>query len=126
MTTLSARQFKLIVRSVCSEMNVDEDAVLGNSRKAHFTHPRQIICWVAHDIFDGSLGIIGAALRRDHTTILSSVRLIREKRRASVGYEKLLNEIIDAIEIEMLILNHLPWLSQILLPETITERLARS
>ena len=63
-----------VVHTACRLWNVSARELLSTSRKRKVVAARQPVMAVLYDLHDMTLADIGAALDRDHTTILHGIR----------------------------------------------------
>lgn len=63
-----------VVATACRLWNVPTQQLLSASRKRKVVAARQPVMAVLYDLHDMTLADIGAALDRDHTTILHGIR----------------------------------------------------
>ena len=71
--------FENALITVCQQYNVDPDLVKSQTRKREIVLPRQIIMYKLHKLGLGYADI-GKLFGKDHTTILHSVRKIKEQK----------------------------------------------
>jgi chromosomal replication initiator protein len=65
---------------VCAEFDLDFDTLVGSSRAAAITWPRQIAMYLARQHTEASLPTIARAFnRRDHTTVMHAVSRVTEQ-----------------------------------------------
>ena len=66
--------------AVCAEFDLDHDTLVGPSRAAAITWPRQIAMYLARQHTEASLPTIARAFnRRDHTTVMHAVSRVTEQ-----------------------------------------------
>ena len=66
--------------AVCAEFDLDHDTLVGPSRAAAITWPRQIAMYLARQHTESSLPTIARAFnRRDHTTVMHAVTRVTEQ-----------------------------------------------
>jgi hypothetical protein len=92
-----------ILDVVCKRFGVRPEEIKGPRRTEKLTTPRQIAMYLSARLAQRSLNQIGAALLRDHSTVVSSVRKIE----ALVEEDAALRETIGELEIEALALSSL-------------------
>jgi hypothetical protein len=100
-----------ILDVVCTRFGVRPEEIKGPRRTEKLTTPRQIAMYLSARLAQRSLTQIGAALLRDHSTVLSSIRKIE----ALVEEDAALRETVGELEIEALALSSLR--SQGVLPQ---------
>lgn len=66
------------VQAAAAATGVPYSAITGRSRVGSVTRARQMAAWLARQCTVASLPAIGRVLRRDHTTVLHSVRVARD------------------------------------------------
>lgn len=76
--TTKSPNFETIVLKVAAAFDVKSKELLGPSRLRTVVLARQVAMYLAHEVAGFSLPSIGRALDRDHTTVLHSVRKIRD------------------------------------------------
>lgn len=76
------------VRVVSAARNVDRRSILSEARKRCFSWPRQEAMWLSHRATGKSLPQIGQWFKRDHTTVLHSIRAVDGRMRASRPYRR--------------------------------------
>lgn len=66
--------------TVCAEFEIDHDTLIGPSRAAAISWPRQVAMYLARHHTDASLPTIARAFnRRDHTTVMHAVTRVTEQ-----------------------------------------------
>ncbi len=55
-------------------------------RTRQYAHARQEFYWIAHHLIGASLGQIGRAIARDHTTVLHGLRMVDHRRATDLTY----------------------------------------
>ena len=70
-----------LINKVCIRLEVPKDQVLGKCRKGHLVRARSIIYNILREKYNMSLPMIGHRFGQDHTTVLNSVHMKRDKRR---------------------------------------------
>lgn len=73
-------KMKELLPVVAEYYNVPPHEILGRSRKAKYTKPRQVFCWLCRLRLDKTYPQIGRFLNRDHTTIIHACRKCRESK----------------------------------------------
>lgn len=66
------------IRVAAEYFNVDDNEIIGQSRRSHMSMARKMACLLMRDIGQMSYDSIGHKLNRDHTTILYLVRSAQE------------------------------------------------
>lgn len=59
-----------VIEVVCEYYEVAYNDMVGRSRQREIAHPRQVVMYLAREETEASLPEIGAALNRDHTTVM--------------------------------------------------------
>lgn len=91
-------RIRAIQRSVCQHYGVTLTDMLSQRRDAAVMRPRQIAVWLCKKLTGHSLPMIGRHFgRRDHTTILHSVRKIEDKRLNDAALDAKLTEFIAVL-----------------------------
>lgn len=83
----------LIVSTVCEFFNVSHEDVIGMSRKREYIHPRQVMCFLLDKLLNITHGQIAKIIRKDRTTVIHSLRVIRKE----IGIYENRKEIDDLI-----------------------------
>ena len=69
-----------ILEIVCAEFGISRESLCCRARPEHFTAPRQVAAFLIYRYTDLSTSQVAALLkRRDHSTILYSVRKVKER-----------------------------------------------
>tara|TARA_R110001606_G_scaffold311765_1_gene458588 strand:+ start:567 stop:974 length:408 start_codon:yes stop_codon:yes gene_type:complete len=84
-----------ITEAVCNYYKVSESDVFGNRRFRNIVVPRQVICYIARFNISGlSLKDIGLYLgKRDHTTVISSIKRVEDEISYNYKFKDEINEI---------------------------------
>lgn len=69
----------MICELVSSQFNVSIQDMQSRSRKRIITFPRQVAMYLARKYTDDSLAAIGKTLKRDHSTVLHSIKVVSNK-----------------------------------------------
>jgi len=77
MGDLEPLNLEKIVRLVLRYFDVTRDELCSSSRKRSVTVPRQIAMYLARSFTDATLDAIGKEFKRDHATVIHSVRKIK-------------------------------------------------
>ena len=78
-----------VISSVSSTYNIEKSQLLGRSRKAIFSLPRQVTMYILKEYSELSSGQIGAALNgRDHSTVIHGHAKIKEKLNTDASLKK--------------------------------------
>ncbi|ANH79052.1 chromosomal replication initiator protein DnaA [Candidatus Chlamydia sanziniae] len=81
-----------IIRAVAQYYSVTQESILGRSQSREYVIPRQIAMYLCRQKLSLSYAKIGDIFSRDHSTVISSIRLIAQK------YEKNNNDTTIAIQ----------------------------
>jgi chromosomal replication initiator protein len=73
-------KMKELLPVVAEYYNVPPHEILGKSKKARYTKPRQAFCWLCRLKLEKTYPQIGRFLNRDHTTIIHAVRKCRSEK----------------------------------------------
>lgn len=79
---------KSIVSIISKNYQVSTNDILSKSRKAEITLPRHISIYFSKKLLDASLIDIGKYFKRDHSTILSSIKKIEKEIKVNKELEK--------------------------------------
>jgi len=78
-----------VISSISSTYNIEKSQLLGRSRKAIFSLPRQIAMYILKEYSDLSTAQIGNALNgRDHSTVIHGHSKIKEKLESDASLKK--------------------------------------
>jgi chromosomal replication initiator protein len=83
-----------IIFTVISRSDASYRDILSDRRARHISRPRQIICWIARHTTLLSYPQIGRGLNRDHTTVISAVKVIDDLRKRDVSIRRVTDEVI--------------------------------
>ena len=70
-----------VINKVCIRLEIPKDKVLGKCRKGHLIQARTLIHNVLREKYNMSLPMIGHYFNQDHTTVLNSIQMKKDKRR---------------------------------------------
>jgi hypothetical protein len=68
-----------IQRYVAQKYGLKRWDLISESRRAHIIGPRQVAMYLSFRLLSRSLSEIGRMFRRDHTTVLHSVKMIKQR-----------------------------------------------
>ena len=71
-------QFKACVAAACAKLDVQESELYSASRMPRVTTARFVIAWIGYRRLNKSYHWLGHRLKRDHSTIVHSVRTVDE------------------------------------------------
>ena len=70
-----------VVRKVVEVTGINEDNIVGKSRKKEFVEARQTAMFLCRNLLDASLSSVGMYFGgRDHTTVMHAIKAIEQKR----------------------------------------------
>jgi len=67
-----------VLELLCAHFEVDEQQILGRSRRQYFCYPRNMAYFLFHIHLSLSYEAIGLIFGRDHTTVMSGVHRIQK------------------------------------------------
>ena len=83
-----------VVRKVVEVTGIDEDNMVGKSRKKEFVEARQTAMFLCRNLLDASLSSVGMYFGgRDHTTVMHAIRTIEQKKTKEEKVNKIINQI---------------------------------
>lgn len=89
-----------VISSVSSTYNIEKAQLLGRSRKAVFSLPRQVTMYILKEYSELSSGQIGNALNgRDHSTVIHGHAKIKEKMQTDASLKKTIDLIKRDLQI---------------------------
>lgn len=86
-----------LLDAVAAEFGVAAADLLGPRRFPRLSLPRQVVMFLASERLDRTLGQIGRALNRDHTTVLHGVTSIRRRMGADPDFAARVERVADAL-----------------------------
>ena len=97
------RNFIQFTRAVCSEYNVRPQEIHSQSRFTNFRVPRQVMHTLLRELTGMTIQEIGFLVgRRNHATVLHSVRAVKSQYQTDKIYRDKLNEVLYGIGAEHL------------------------
>ena len=87
-------KMKELLIVVAAHYDVPPSEIIGRSKRARYTKPRQAFCWLCRLKLEKTYPEIGRFLKRDHTTIIHAVRKCRQEKWVSWD---LADELIEQI-----------------------------
>ena len=83
-----------VVRKVVEVTGVDEDNIVGSSRKKEFVEARQTAMFLCRNLLDASLSSVGMYFGgRDHTTVMHAIKSIEQKKSEKAKINHTINQI---------------------------------
>lgn len=67
------------VTLVCDAWNVKASELQARNRTRRYTNPRQVLCYLLHEVVGLSYPEIGRMVHRDHSTVMSNVQAVRRR-----------------------------------------------
>ena len=90
-------KIEIIFNTVCYSYNVKMQAVRGKNRQANIREARQLVAYFIREYTDLSLPNVGYMINRDHSTVIHSIKVVRDQVEFNKEYRlrhELINEII--------------------------------
>lgn len=85
-----------IVAAVARETDIPASDIVGPYQAAPIVRARQAVSWIARRVCDRSLSSIGAALRRDHSTIIQHLGRADRRREQDDDFRDLTDRLVAA------------------------------
>lgn len=89
----TSEDWELVLREICQVYETSPSEVLGTSRKADFTIPRHLFCYIMRFHYGYKTTQIGRILVKDHSTVLNACKQIEYY----LEYDKILRRNYTAI-----------------------------
>ncbi|MBZ6377361.1 MULTISPECIES: helix-turn-helix domain-containing protein [Pacificimonas] len=84
-----------LLRLVADEFSIAPLDIRSHRRDIDTTAARWLVCWLARRLTAYSYPQIGRALGRDHTTIMSAVRKVDDRRASDPAYTRMTERLLD-------------------------------
>ena len=83
-----------VVRKVVEVTGINENDIVGKSRKKEFVEARQTAMFLCRDLLDASLSSVGMYFGgRDHTTVMHAIKTIEQKKTEKTRVNQTINQI---------------------------------
>ena len=83
-----------VVRKVVEVTGINEDNIVGKSRKKEFVEARQTAMFLCRNLLDASLSSVGMYFGgRDHTTVMHAIKTIEQKKTEKTKVNQTINQI---------------------------------
>ena len=83
-----------VVRKVVEVTGINEDNIVGKSRKKEFVEARQTAMFLCRNLLDASLNSVGIYFGgRDHTTVMHAIKTIEQKKTEKTKVNQTINQI---------------------------------
>ena len=89
---------KRIIDTVSKKLNVPVSDLMGASRKKEIKNARNVAMYITRNMAHMSLPQIGAAFKRDHSTVHSNISMVENQILTDSAFEASINEIIKEIK----------------------------
>lgn len=90
---------KKILKFVCAEFNITNEALMSNKRSKQFVEPRQVAMYICHKLTKLSLTEIADTFeRKDHTTVLHACKKISKRLEDEPKFSDRVSDIIERIK----------------------------
>ena len=87
-----------ILNQTASQFNINKNYILKNTRKQNIVFARQIVMYLARELTDCSLDLIGQKIgKRDHSTVVHAIKVVENK----IKQDKNLRAKVDEIKIAL-------------------------
>ena len=85
-----------VVRKVVEVTGVNENSIVGKSRKKEIVEARQAAMFLCRNLLDASLSNVGMHFGgRDHTTVMHAIKSIEQKRKGKTKVGQTINQIMS-------------------------------
>ena len=92
-----------VVRKVVEVTGVNENNIVGKSRKKEFVEARQTAMFLCRNLLDASLSSVGLYFGgRDHTTVMHAIKTIEQKKTEKTKVNQTINQITSDFSSEFL------------------------
>ena len=91
-----------ILSIISEECQIEVEGILSRSRKKEVVFGRHMFCSVLKRYFGYSLKTIGSIVERDHTTIINSIDVFRERYIQEIDCRELVHRVYERIGIRIL------------------------
>jgi chromosomal replication initiator protein len=88
-----------ILSIISEECQIDVEGILSRSRKKELVFGRHMFCSVLKRYFGYSLKKIGSIVERDHTTIINSIDVFRDRYIQDLDYRELVHRVYERVGI---------------------------
>jgi chromosomal replication initiator protein len=83
-----------IIKQVENHFNLKDDEIKGMRRDREYTYPRQIAMYICRELTQLSLPEIGKEFGRDHSTVMHSIRKIKNVMDKNLDSMRIINDLI--------------------------------
>ena len=91
-----------VVRKVVEVTGINEDNIVGKSRKKEFVEARQTAMFLCRNLLDASLSSVGMYFGgRDHTTVMHAIKTIEQKKTEKTKVNQTINQITSDFSSEV-------------------------
>tara|TARA_Y100000591_G_scaffold304347_1_gene300931 strand:- start:521 stop:1858 length:1338 start_codon:yes stop_codon:yes gene_type:complete len=91
-----------VVRKVMEITGVNENNIVGKSRKKEFVEARQTAMFLCRNLLDASLSSVGMYFGgRDHTTVMHAIKTIEQKKNQKTKINQTINQITSDFSSEL-------------------------
>lgn len=94
---MSTPKIAAIIDLVAADTGVSGHDIIGPWQQSEAVRARQIACWLARRATHCSYPAIGKALKRDHTTIMHSVRRVDAQREQDSEFRAATDRLLDLL-----------------------------
>ena len=83
-----------VVRKVVETTGIDENSIVGKSRKKEIVEARQTAMYLCRDLLDASLSSVGIHFGgRDHTTVMHAIKAVEQKKKEKAKVSQNISQI---------------------------------
>lgn len=88
-----------ILNIISEECRIDVEGILGRSRRRDLVYGRHMFCSILKRYFGYSLKKIGDIVDRDHTTVINSIDVFRDRYIQDLDYRAIVHKVYDKVGI---------------------------
>lgn len=88
-----------ILGIISKECQIDVEDILGRSRRRDLVYGRHMFCSILRRYFGYSLKKIGDIVDRDHTTVINSIGVFRNRYIRDLDYREIVHKVYDKVGI---------------------------
>lgn len=88
-----------ILNIISEECRIDVEGILSRSRRRDLVYGRHMFCSILKRYFGYSLKKIGDIVDRDHTTVINSIEVFRDRYIQDLDYRAIVHKVYDKVGI---------------------------
>ena len=87
-----------VIHIACRHLSIDSGSIFGKSRKRELVNARQVCMYFMRKFFpEMSLASVGEVFKKDHATVLHSIRVVKDQMFSSPAYKMSIEELMAAM-----------------------------